>query len=73
MSANDEGGQAFPFCPSEKGWEHVPGMTLREWYAGLAMQSLIAAEPPAARPSDRAQLSRRAFDHADSMLAEGRK
>ena len=31
------GGSAFP-----QAWEAYPGMTLRDWYAGMAMQGFIA-------------------------------
>lgn len=50
----DDGGPAFPnqpippgegtFCDQRFFWSHkpaTPGMTLRQWYAGLAMQGFI--------------------------------
>ena len=36
-----DGGPAFP-VPESANYAGYPGMTLREWYAGLAMQGLIA-------------------------------
>ena len=35
MSTNKDGGSAFPIGFNE-------GMTLRQWYAGLAMQGILA-------------------------------
>ena len=60
------------------------GMSLRQWYAGMAMQGLVAkpdeGEIPWAEVSDDrgrfagwAFLSERAFAVADAMIAEGEK
>ena len=48
----NDGGQAFPGCVynlsqygSEQVGEHtfrVPGMSLRDWFAGMAMQGILA-------------------------------
>lgn len=35
-----DGGDAFPCTPSASGW--IRGMSLRDWFAGMAMQGLIA-------------------------------
>ena len=49
MTEKDDGGRAFPYGgqmmnPDGK-WaqDGDPGMTLRQWYAGLAMQGLLAS------------------------------
>ncbi len=44
---------AFPVMSevNAQGTYHIPGMTLEEWYAGLAMQGLVAGRgeaPPSA-------------------------
>ena len=41
MTTNDDSGPAFP-QRDITGRELHPGMTLRQWYAGLAMQGLLA-------------------------------
>lgn len=51
----EDGGPAFPFIPNQQmmlpngTWDQntdfgEPGMTLRQWYAGLAMQSIASAQ-----------------------------
>lgn len=61
---------AFPCHPA--GGE--PGMYMREWYAGLAMQGLLAmhADPTTECP-DPAKVAAMAFAYADAMLEEARK
>ena len=44
MSEIDNGGQAFPVTPTDRGGQIGPtmmGMSLREWFAGMALQGLI--------------------------------
>ncbi len=43
-----------------------PGMTLREWFAGLAMQGIIAANPDFLGSPE--QIAESAFRVADEML-----
>lgn len=60
MKKND-GGPAFA-CASENGYQ--PGMTRRQWLAGMAMQALII------RGVGRGEeLQRKAYREADDMLA----
>lgn len=60
----NDGGPAFPQTA------HVPsGMSLREWYAGLAMQGMLASEAYIAEIIIPAE----AFKMADAMLAESVK
>jgi hypothetical protein len=64
---------AFPF-PSFNGPNAVewgsPGMTLREYYAGLAMQGLLASETLDYHASSSESLARHAVSKADALLAE---
>jgi hypothetical protein len=41
----DDGGPAFPIPGSEFN-ERYPGMTMRQYYAGLAMQGILASLTP---------------------------
>ena len=74
MNTNDKGGPAFPQhpdMPSQLGCissESDAGMTLRDYFAAAAMQSLIVVyHDDKNLVSDYAQ---RAFEIADSMLEE---
>lgn len=59
--------QAFP---SERAMEEK-GMTLREWYAGLAMQGLIVSRGARASTDDLVDVfTKNAFQIADAMVAE---
>lgn len=68
---------AFPSPP----YSGYIGMMLREWYAGMAMQSLIQAgmysdeNPPGVNTLEDwlRHTSGLAFRYADAMLAEGKK
>lgn len=64
-----EGGPAFPFSSITFG--HCAGMSLRDWYAGVAMSGLLANP----RSGDQAKalcgeesVSKAAFEVADAML-----
>jgi hypothetical protein len=80
----DTGGSAFPtlgdaftevatgvFRPkSEYGMEGDPGMSLRDWLAGLAMQQLIHRREMTVEPTySRQELAAEAYAYADAMLA----
>lgn len=44
MGTND-GGPAFPCFEQKEGWttlQPIGGMSLRDWYAGMALQGLLA-------------------------------
>ena len=70
----DTGGPAFPtknyaaIQPLAEGYSE--GMTLRDWFAGKAMQSLILA---AQNAKDIDMLSAGAYQLADAMLKERSK
>ena len=60
----NDGGPAFPFSDDVD----CEGMSLRDWFAGLAMQGMMASGSQA--PDDR--LAAEAYAAADAML-EARK
>ena len=73
--SEDTSGPAFPYEPSRS---NFPGMTLRQWYAGLAMQGLVASgilthvcPAGGARPANEREIREQAFAMADAMLREG--
>ena len=71
----DDGGSVFPEASAHGGsgeyWtEHLPGMSLRDYFAAKAMQGLIAYEGD----SERFQgIAREAYAQADAMLEERNK
>lgn len=73
MTTKTDGGHAFPTQTWENDGDQVlqyqePGMSLRDWFAGLAMQA--AATYPAR--ADRFTIEQRAwwaYRQADAMLA----
>lgn len=75
MSERVDGGPAFPASTYDAG-SHVPapGMTLRDWFAGLAMQGWFAARDPGdlhevlGRDAG-ADLAGLSYKMADAMLA----
>lgn len=79
----NDGGSAFPksafYAPGtvEDGLYNGPddGMTLRQWYAGLAMQGLIASASPNERSDEYFvnRAARMAYELADMMIAKGKK
>lgn len=50
---------------------HESGMTLRQWYAGMAMQGILAREGDIYDCSK--DVAETAFRYADAMLKEGEK
>jgi len=69
MTAKNDGGPAFPSVDGRYAGSLYLGMTLRQWYAGLAMQGYLASGCEQENPEFR--LSAWAFAIADAMIAEG--
>lgn len=73
MTDRDDGGSAFPL-PSARGpdgcpqYDDRPGMTLRDWFAGMAIQGLIASEGDGQYTLPLA--AARAYELADAILKE---
>ena len=66
MSKQD-GGPAFPtFKPVEGIGDNVPGMTLRDYFAGQAIAELLAS---IVKPTLASNLALEAWQMADAMLA----
>ena len=81
----DTSGPAFPYIETRH-HHHVdsndvttervsyPGMTLRQWYAGMALQGILCngADPSnEPTPEDTALVSTWAYKFADAMLQQG--
>ena len=67
MKEND-GGAAFPYPYGPQG---APGMSLRDWFAGLAMQGFRANEDGFS--TDDPVVAKWSYEQADAMLAERAK
>lgn len=67
MTNKDDGGPAFPVDPSIS--MHREGMSLRDYFAGLAMQGLVAGD---AEFDGHIGYAKSAYMFADAML-EARK
>jgi hypothetical protein len=68
LGALGDGGPAFPAVAYEGiggAWTYQPGMSVRQWYAGLALQGLLAGHGL----GDFQSIARDAVKAADEMLA----
>ena len=65
----DDGGQVYP---SEHKWNQTydPGITRRDWLAGLAMQAYIVRYCCEIEQDDAVQW---AYEDADALIAEGER
>ena len=66
MNTND-GGPAFP-----TGLHDIRGASLRDWFAGMALQGLVArgdCRVGMDQPSESQQWASKAYRYADAMLA----
>jgi hypothetical protein len=71
MSEINSGGNAFPYCVwvGDHHNGHNTGMTLRQWFAGMALQGLLANPSVILKQTDIPELS---FEYADSMIRVGK-
>jgi hypothetical protein len=70
MSKTDDGGPAFPINSPSGTPEYLPtrdGMSLRDWFAGQALQGLCAA--PGTINWDQRRHAKAAYEYADAMIA----
>ena len=73
MSEIDQGGFVYPQVVYEYGNEmHHAGITLRQHYAGLAMQAMVSAECEKSRLKPKTW-SKLAFEIADAMIEAGKQ
>lgn len=70
MTTKDTSGPAYPHEDSMSA-AFRPGLTKREYFAGLAMQGMLAC--PVQPQSGPDMFARDAFAIADAMIAEGSK
>lgn len=63
-----DGGPAYPIPSDGVSFGTHPGMSLRDHFAGLAMQGLLANQD--ARLMTSTEYARIAYEHADAMLTE---
>lgn len=77
MSKKSDGGQAFPFVTDDDKAEHLTvewGMSLRDWFAGMALQGLLAmCAGENVNPGTAEKAAEVAYEHADAMLNERNK
>ena len=78
MNAPNDGGPAFPtkreaLDPRATGWSMQEGMTLRDWFAGMALQGYLAGRNhhPTSDPSgfEATKSAKQCYGYADAMLA----
>lgn len=67
MSEIDSGGMAFPVSQDTA---HFPGMTLRQWYAGMALQGILSRDSIQFHKST--TIAVWAYDYADAMIRAGK-
>lgn len=72
MSEIKDGGPAFPYCVwvGDHHNGHNTGMSLRDYFAGMALQGLLANPSIIQKGQDLTGIS---FDYADAMLSAGKK
>lgn len=78
MNTKKDGGAAFPASfETTNGyprWHESVGMTLRDWFAGQALDGLLSSNATyGGKTDDRASLAADAYAYADAMIAEREK
>lgn len=68
MSEIDSGGKAYPSHGTMGEVTHE-GMTLRQWFAAMALQGLLANPSTILKQADIPELS---FEYADAMIRAGK-
>jgi hypothetical protein len=68
----DDGGLIFPLVRSQDHYTgeinvEPCGLTVRDWFAGQALQSILVARPFGTR-TDRTQIAKHAYEQADAMI-----
>jgi len=68
-----DGGPAFPTHPNEGSFSYLsatPGMSLRDWFAGQALQGMMAGNWPQLKGVTQLFYAKVAYDYADAMLKQ---
>ena len=77
MSAKNDGGPAYPAIlvpPGDPRWPREPGMSLRQWYAGMAMEGWLGSwvrelgGNAAEEATEAKRVAQLAFAIADALL-----
>lgn len=68
MSDDKDGGAAFP-TPENEYQHHVHGMSLRDWFAGMALQGLCVSDRFQRNDDSNKSQAVWAYELADAMLA----
>lgn len=70
MSEIKDGGAAFPYCVwvGDHHNGHNTGMSLRDWFAGMALQGLLSGDPSMSLEESTIW----AYQHADAMIRAGK-
>lgn len=72
MSLKNYGGQAYP-TPGANAREAIPGMTLRDWFAGQALSSIAerCIDPDKTIAGNQAEdIAKACYELADAMIKE---
>ena len=76
MNIKDNGGPAFPMIRDIRhnpDWDHEEGMTLRDYFAAKAMQTILSQIQEFPDENWRVGVAKDAYMMADAMLAERAK
>ena len=76
-TTQDDGGPAYPFQPQDRqGYpcaEHAPGLSIRDWFAGMALQGQLSCPETIVALSKggftAVEVAASCYEWADSMLA----
>lgn len=76
MTNRKDGGDAFPCAGNPEYDQFMPGMSLRDWFAGMALQGFLAHPSDGYMGDDYdwyTEIPKTAYKYADAMLAEREK
>lgn len=68
MATVNDGGPAFPVESTDHAKYGIAGMSLRDWFAGMALQGMLAASDGCG--GEYRSTSEQAYRFADAMIAQ---
>jgi hypothetical protein len=76
----DDGGSAFPDIRNAIDWKYQPGMTLRDYFAGMALQGILSNPTTSTTKlfktsegfMNSEMIAECAYEQADSMIRAGK-